>query len=84
MEHENFAVDLDVNDRLEGFLILTCKSCGSKSNHPLKGLAPGVVMASRCGHVSLTLEGDDIRSAQRALDGIKKAWDDLGKAFKKL
>ena len=83
METADYSIGLDF-EGAKSHLVLRCKACGAKTKFEMDGLKPGTVIESSCGHVSLTLDADDISKVQNSIDSFKAAWTKVGQTFKKL
>jgi len=83
METPDYSIGLDF-EGAKAHLVLRCKACGAKSKFDMESLTPGTVIRSSCGHVSLTLDAEDISKVENSIDSFKAAWKKVGETFKKL
>lgn len=75
---KDLQVDLEVDDNLNGTLVIACPECGRSHKRPLRHTAPGSQLRCSCGF-SMTFSGDDLRSVQRELDRLKRSLQALEK-----
>ncbi len=71
-------IDIEVDDRLNGILIITCPECGHRQRKPLRTLSPGTELRCSCGF-TVSISGDDLRAVQRSLDDLKGTLQAFGK-----
>ena len=74
---ENLDIELEVDDNLNGILLITCPGCQNIIKQKLKDLDPGSAVTCTC-KTSFNISDDGFRSAQRSLDDFKKTLRKLG------
>ena len=75
---KDLQVDLELDDNLNGTLVIACPECSRRHKRPLRHVAPGSEFRCSCGF-SMTFRGDDLRRVQRELDNFKRTLQAFGK-----
>lgn len=57
---------------------ITCPACNRRSERRMRDTPPGTTITCACG-AKITIAGDDMRPAQRAMDDLFKSLDKLGR-----
>ena len=71
-------IDLDIDNSMNGTIIITCGGCSRKTKVPLKQASPGKKVKCSCGN-EFHLQGDDLRKMQKGLDDFQKTLKQFGK-----
>jgi len=74
----DIAVDLEIDDNLNGILDITCPRCRSHIKKKLQNLGQGTDVTCTCGAI-FQISNDGFRSAQRSLDQLKRTLSSFGK-----
>lgn len=69
--------DLDIDDNMNGTLILKCGECSRKIKTPLRQASPGKAIKCGCG-IEYSLSADDLRGAQKSLDDLQRTLNSFG------
>ncbi len=71
-------IELDLDNNMNGILIITCPECKKKMKKKFRELSPGKEASCSCGF-TVNFSGDDLRSTQRSLDDLKRTLKNFGK-----
>ena len=71
-------IELDIDNNLNGILIITCPECRRKMKKKLRELSPNKEISCSCGF-TVNFTGDDLRSTQRSLNDLKRTLNNFGK-----
>ena len=63
--------ELDIDDRLNATLVITCPQCGRKHKRRFQDLRAGSTVECGCGF-TLVMSDDNFRSCQRQLDELRR------------
>lgn len=81
-EHAGFKVELDIDDDLNGYLLVTCPACGKQGRHAFADLKDGDVIGCECGELALTIGNETLVNTQAGLDSLASSFDQLRKSFR--
>jgi hypothetical protein len=70
-------INLELDDDLTAWLIITCGNCSETQRREMRSLPPGTSVECQCG-VSIRMEGDDLTRIQEEFDRLKDTLNQLG------
>ena len=78
MKKDEPKIDLELDNKFNGILIITCPRCRKKMKEKFQNLRSKKNIECSCGF-TVSFAGGDLRDVQRSLNSLKRTFDKLGK-----
>jgi len=69
-------IDLEIDDNMNGILIIGCPECRRKSKTKLRNIKQGIEIKCTCGY-TVSFADNELRKMQKSFDDLKRALDDF-------